>query len=435
LHRIALAEIDRDQMNALPALLHCGGPFQSAHNFIVNIREVKRMLDHPFPSLRLAGKKLLPIVQGGMGVGISAHRLAGSVAALGAVGTISSVDLRRHHPDLMMKSGRSRQKELINQCNLEALGREIANAREMAGGLGLVAVNVMRAVSEYAAYVRKACESGVEAIAVGAGLPLDLPELTTDFPRVALLPILSDARGVALLLKKWMRKGRLPDAVVLENPSFAAGHLGAARLEDVHAPHFAFSQVLAGSRQVMKELALESEHIPLIAAGGIHSHQQIKELMALGADAVQLGTPFAVSEEGDAHVLFKRTLAEAKPENIVTFMSAAGLPARAVRTQWLANYLEKEEKLQAKAKAKPCTQGFDCLLQCGWRDGNPKAGQFCIDTQLAYALNGDTRRGLFFRGSEPLPFGSAIRPVRELIDYLLNGRRPEDAPLACPALP
>ena len=108
-------------------------------------------------------------------------------------------------------------------------------------------------------------------------------------------------------------------------------------------------------------------------------------------------------------------------------MSVAGLPARAVRTPWLANYLDKEAKLKSKAKVQDCTVGFDCLAQCGLRDGNAKAGQFCIDTRLGFALEGDVKRGLFFRGSEPLPMGDAIRPVRELMNYLLNGVREQTA--------
>ncbi|MBS0308774.1 MAG: nitronate monooxygenase [Proteobacteria bacterium] len=375
-------------------------------------------------SLVIKGKKLLPIVQGGMGVGVSAHRLAGNVAALGAVGTISSVDLRRHHPDLMAQTGKSRDKEAINAVNLVALDREINAAKEIAQGKGMIAVNVMRAVAEYAAYVRQACASGADAVVVGAGLPLDLPELTAEHPHVALIPILSDVRGIALVLKKWMRRQRLPDAIVIENPKFAAGHLGAARIEDVGDPHFAFPAVLDGTFALFKQLDIEKENIPLIVAGGIHTHEQVKDLFGLGASAVQLGTPFAVSEEGDAHPEFKKVLTEAKPEDTVTFMSVAGLPARAVRTPWLMRYLEKEEKLQQKAKPKPCTVGFDCLHQCGLRDGIAKAGQFCIDTQLAFALEGDVKRGLFFRGSEPLPLGNAIRPVRELIDYMLYGLRP-----------
>ncbi|MFC3108738.1 NAD(P)H-dependent flavin oxidoreductase [Undibacterium arcticum] len=382
------------------------------------------VLETVFPLLKVKDKLLLPIVQGGMGIGISAHRLAGNVARLGAVGTISSVDLRRHHADLMVQTNRSREKEVINAVNLVALDREIRAAKEISCGRGMIAVNVMRAVADYSSYVRQSCESGADAVVVGAGLPLDLPELTSDHPDVALIPILSDARGIALLLKKWMRKNRLPDAIVIESPLHAAGHLGAARLEDVNDANYAFPVVLEATLELFRQLGIERERIPLIAAGGIHSHEQMHTLFALGASAVQLGTPFAVTQEGDAHPNFKQVLADARPEDIVTFMSVAGLPARAVRTPWLVNYLDKEEKLQKKAKARQCTVGFDCLQQCGLRDGIGKAGQFCIDTQLAFALNGDIKRGLFFRGSESLPFGSAIRPVRELIEYFLTGARP-----------
>lgn len=386
-----------------------------------------------FKNLVIKGRSLLPIVQGGMGVGVSAHRLAGTVASLGACGTISSVDLRRHHPDLMARTGRSRDRALIDAANLEALDREIRAAKSLANGRGLVAVNVMRALSEYASYVRQSCESGAHAVVVGAGLPLDLPELTADFPDVALIPILSDARGIGLVLKKWMRKNRLPDAVVIENPRYAAGHLGAPTTDSLNNPNFAFPTVLEGTSALFKELGIERERIPLIAAGGIHSHEQVRQLFALGASAVQLGTPFAVTEEGDAHPNFKKVLVEAQPDDIVTFMSVAGLPARAVRTPWLTNYLERERKLQRAAKPRKCLVGFDCLQQCGLRDGIEKHGQFCIDTRLAFALAGDIKRGLFFRGSETLPFGHEIRCVRELIDYLLTGVKRAAAAAIAPA--
>nr|WP_277753147.1 nitronate monooxygenase family protein [Lacisediminimonas profundi] len=383
------------------------------------------MLHTDLPLLRLRNKSLLPIVQGGMGVGISAHRLAGSVARQNALGTISSVDLRRHHPDLMAQTARSHDKAEIDAANLLALDREIQAAKAIAQGQGAIAVNVMRALEQYASQVRQACESGADAVVAGAGLPLDLPDLTAAYPDVALIPILSDSRGISLLLKKWMRKNRLPDAIVIENPRHAAGHLGAARIEDVDSPHFAFEKVLEGTFEVFRGLGIESEKIPLIVAGGIHDPSQVRALLALGASGVQLGTPFAVSEEGDAHSNFKRVLAEAKPEDIVTFMSVAGLPARGVRTPWLDNYLHKEAKLQSRATVRECTVGFDCLQQCGLRDGIARAGQFCIDRQLAFALQGDVERGLFFRGSEPLPFGNAIRPVRDLIQYLLTGSSPD----------
>ncbi len=168
------------------------------------------MVENILKRLRIQGKALLPMVQGGMGVGISAHRLAGSVAALGAMGTISSVDLRRHHPDLMKRTHKSNDADLIDQANFEALDREIEKARLLAKGSGAIAVNIMRAVSQYAGYVRQSCESGADAVVVGAGLPLDLPELTADYPNVALIPILSDARGIQLVLKNGCAKTVCP---------------------------------------------------------------------------------------------------------------------------------------------------------------------------------------------------------------------------------
>lgn len=258
-------------------------------------------------------------------------------------------------------------------------------------------------------------------------MPLDLPELVEGYPDVALIPILSDARGVAIVLKKWARKGRLPDAIVIEHPLYAGGHLGAPNPADLALEKFDFAEVLPGIFKLFDDLGIARGQIPVIVGGGINSHDKLLAALALGASAVQLGTPFAVTEEGDAHPNFKRVLAEAKPEDIVTFMSVAGLPARAVKTPWLANYLKREAKLQAVAKADPkrCAVGLHCLTQCGLRDGLEKAGQFCIDSQLVAALKGDVNKGLFFRGSEPQPFGSNIRPVQDLIDYLLSGVKTE----------
>jgi nitronate monooxygenase len=372
---------------------------------------------------------LLPIVQGGMGIGVSGHRLAGSVAAMGGVGTLSCVDLRRHHPDLMAQTqglasrvGHDDEtKAAINAANLEAVDREIRAAREVSGGKGLLAMNVMRAVSDYAAYVKRSLEAGIDAVVVGAGLPLDLPDLAQDHPKALLIPILSDARGVQLIIKKWERKKRLPDAIVIEHPRLAGGHLGAARIADLQDPRFDFERVIPEVQAFMRSAGIDKE-IPLIAAGGIRSHGDIRRLQDMGAAGVQLGTPFAVTEEGDAHPEFKRVLAEARDEDIVEFTSVAGLPARAVGTPWLKAYLKIEHKLQAVTHAKKrCTKAFDCLAQCGLRDGLPGWGQFCIDNQLAAALRGDVKKGLFFRGAGALPFGNQIRSVRELMTHLLTG--------------
>ncbi len=385
--------------------------------------------------LRLAGLELLPILQGGMGVGISAHRLAGSVAAENAVGTISSVDLRRLHPDLMERTGNlgpgDATKAAINAANLEALEREIRAARELSQGRGLLAINVMRAVGEYAPSVTRALECGIDAVVVGAGLPLDLPDLAKDHPKAALIPILSDARGIALLVKKWERKGRVPHAIVIEHPRLAGGHLGAAKVADLNDPRFDFENVIPAALDFLRGAGLENQ-VPLVAAGGVRSHEDILRLQGLGAAAVQLGTPFAITHECDAHPEFKRVLAQARDEDIVEFVSVAGLPARAVNTPWLRHYLKIEPRLMLKAREKACTNAFDCLAQCGLRDGLPGWGQFCIDTQLAAAYNGDVDKGLFFRGTGAMPFGQRIVSVHELVERLLTPARvsaPELAPV------
>jgi nitronate monooxygenase len=287
-------------------------------------------------------------------------------------------------------------------------------------------MNVMRAVSEYAPYVKRSLECGIDAVVVGAGLPLDLPELAADHPDALLVPILSDARGVQLVVRKWERKKRLPDAIVLEHPAHAGGHLGAARIEDLNDPRFDFERSVPETVAVLRAAGIE--HTPVIAAGGIRTHADIRRVQSMGAAAVQLGTPFAVTIEGDAHPEFKRVLAEARDEDMVEFTSVAGLPARAVKTPWLANYLRMESRLQAAAKVKErCTKVFDCLAQCGLRDGKADWGQFCIDQQLAAALEGNLRSGLFFRGRGTLPFGTQIRSVRELMVRLLGADAPVPA--------
>ena len=347
---------------------------------------------------------------------------------MGGMGTISSVDLRRLHPDLMEKTNKIEKEpdaaERINAANLEALQREVRRARELSEGHGAIAVNVMKALSQYEAYVRCSLEAGVDAVVVGAGLPLDLPELAKDFPNTALIPILSDARGVQLIVRKWEKKGRLPDAIVIEHPRLAGGHLGAAKVADLQDTRFDFENVIPQVREFFKTAGIERE-IPLIAAGGISCREDILRLQGLGAAGVQLGTAFAVTQECDAAPEFKRVLAEAKPEDLVEFISVAGLPARGVRTPWLEKYIRIEPKLKAVAHVKKqCNMAFDCLAHCGLRDGVATMGQFCIDQQLGHAYSGQTDKGLFFRGAGKLPFGSRIASVQELMVWLLGAVMP-----------
>ena len=413
------------------------GPFlwnKMEHCVVEESRRVAQLLDMCNSSgLRpwtLRGKTLLPVVQGGMGVGVSAGGLAGSVARQGGLGTISSVDLRRLHPDLMAQTAHLDKepdaRDTIESANLVALDREIRRARTLSTGQGVIAVNVMKALSQYAGYVRQSLVSGADALVVGAGLPLDLPELARDFPNTALIPLLSDARGVQLLVRKWEKRGRLPDAVVIEHPRLAGGHLGASNVGDLADPRFDFERVIPAVLEFFKTAGIEGK-IPLIAAGGISCQADIARLQALGAAAVQLGTAFAVTQECDAALAFKQVLAQATPQDIVEFVSVSGLPARAVRTPWLNKYLRIEPKLKAAAHTKQkCNMSFDCLAHCGLRDGDASIGQFCIDQQLGHAMDGDVQKGLFFRGAGALPFGEQIRSVAELMEFLIAAKVPAD---------
>jgi nitronate monooxygenase len=222
------------------------------------------------------------------------------------------------------------------------------------------------------------------------------------------------------VVKKWERKKRLPDAIVIEHPRWAGGHLGAAKVADLGDTRFDFDVVLADVRKFLRDAGIERQ-VPLIVAGGLRSCEDIARVQSLGADAAQLGTPFVATEECDAHPAYKEVLAKASDDDLVEFVSAAGLPARAVRTPWLENYLAVVSRLQTTAHKKPrCTLAFDCLAQCGLRDGLPDWGQFCIDTQLAAAVRGDVKKGLFFRGVGALPFGERIVTVRALMERLLT---------------
>lgn len=390
-------------------------------------------------TFRIKGKELLPLVQGGMGVGISGYRLAGTVAKprvitatgkkIGAVGTIASVELRQAHPDLLALTEGSRDNALVVEANLEALRREIVLARNICGKEGFLAVNVMRAITGWKGHVRQACESGINVLFVGAGLPTDLPEFTKEYPDVALVPILSESRGVRIILIKWMdHYHRQPDAIVIEHPGYAGGHLGAKNVAAVADEKFNFPIVLPEVFKVFAELGLMEREIPIIAAGGINSPEKIREVLALGASAVQVGTAFAVTEEGDAHPDFKQVLLSARPEDMRVFMSTAGLPARAVTTPWLEGYLKREKAIQgAHITRNKCPRAVSCLSYCGLCDMEPTmAGRFCIETLLANALHGNVKTGICFRGAGQLPF-SNIRSVDELIRYLLEM---SEAPMA-----
>lgn len=242
--------------------------------------------------LRLDGKSLLPVAQAGMGVGVSARGLAGTVAAMGGVGTLSSVDLMTQTEHLCKER---EAKARINAAHLEALSREIQRTRKLAQGRGLLAVKVMKTVSEYEVYVRRALASGIEAVVVVAWLPLDSSSIAKDYPDVALIPILSDARGVQLVVRKSEKKRRLRSAIAIEHPRLAGGHQGAAKVADLQDGRFEFEVVIPQLLELFKTAGIERE-IPVIAAGGIYGLNDLLQLQAFGASAVQLGTKFAVKQ-------------------------------------------------------------------------------------------------------------------------------------------
>ena len=244
-------------------------------------------MHNDFKPLQIRGRELIPIVQGGMGVAISASSLSSAVARENGVGTIASVDLRHLHEDLLADSKIDPTEEKYDRLNRIALDREIKTALKNSEGRGMIAVNVMKAVKDHPALVKQACESGAHAIVMGAGLPLDLPEMVEDHPDVALFPILSESRGINIVLKRWMKKNKLPDAIVIEHPNHAAGHLGAATVAGLSDARFEFDRVLEETFEVFKKLDLESERIPLILAGGMANFDKISTaLKQWGASAV-----------------------------------------------------------------------------------------------------------------------------------------------------
>ena len=284
-----------------------------------------------------------------MGVGVSAHRLAGAVAREGCVGTISSVDLRRHHPDLMRATGRSRDKQAIERANLTALDREIRAAREIADGRGMIAVNVMRAVSQYADYVRQSCASGADAIVVGAGLPFDLPELDRGLSRRRADPDpvggARDRPGAEEVAAQGPPARRDRDrASALRRRPPRRGEAGGTGRRALRFRGGACPRRSGCSRRWASRRSRSSS--PAASTRRRRCARRSRSAPRACRSARRSRSPRRATRIPN----FKRVLAEAKPEDIVTFMSVAGLPARAVRTPWLARYLDKEAALQERAR-------------------------------------------------------------------------------------
>jgi nitronate monooxygenase len=331
-----------------------------------------------YPTLKIGRHQpRYPLIQGGMGVKISGPRLAGAVARAGGVGTIATVGLAVDSPHY---KGRN-----YFDANVLALKDALAEARATAPE-GVLAVNAMVALTDYEMHIRAACEGGTDLIISGAGLPLKLPEYTRDFPDVALVPIVSSTKAASLIIRRWEKQyGRMPDGLVVETPLHAGGHLGATKLEQVTDPALALEVVVPELNAFLRDEA--GLDIPVIAAGGIWDRADMERAFAYGAKGVQMGTRFACTAEGDASDRFKQAYIDAKAEDVVIIKSPVGIPGRALKTPFVAKYL------QGDVTSKPCIA--NCLSHCSYRNDR---SAFCIAQALVDAYLGDYENGLFFCG-------------------------------------
>lgn len=330
-----------------------------------------------------------PLIQGGMGVGISGPRLAGNVAGCGGVGTIASVGICYNSPHFNKKNNYFEANQIVMREVVQK-ARDIAIKKEnelLGGTKPVVAVNCMVALTDYDSQVRSSCEGGVDIIISGAGLPLRLPEYTKDFPDVALVPIVSSGKAASLISRRWEKQyGRQPDGFVVETPHTAGGHLGASNIEQVYSPVLALDYSLPEVVSFV-ENEMKSD-IPVIAAGGIWGREEMLHAFELGAKGVQVGTRFVCTDECDASPRFKQAYIDATEDDIVLINSPAGLPGRAIRNPFVAAYLNGD------VESKPCFA--NCMSHCRYKK---ERKTFCIAMALVDACDGVWDTGLFFCGS------------------------------------
>ncbi len=353
------------------------------------------------PSLKIGKHEIrVPIIQGGMGVGISWDQLAGSVSKEGGLGVISAVGTGYYNNKEFAKNlsyGRPFGTESF--YSKEALFKIFENARKLCANAPL-GVNILYAINDYGRVVRESCEAGADIIITGAGLPTNMPEFTEDFPDVALVPIVSSAKALKILNKRWEgRYKRMPDAVIVEGP-LSGGHQG-VQFEDCFKDEYQLENLIP---EVIEE-AKKWGNIPVIAAGGIWDAADIKKFMDMGSAGVQMGTRFIATHECDAPQVFKDMLVAAKEEDIVLMKSPVGYPARGIRTELLRK-IEQKSAPEVKCISNcviPCHQGVEA-----------KAVGYCIADRLADAAFGNTELGLYFSGSNGYKVDKIVS-VKELM--------------------
>lgn len=336
----------------------------------------------------------IPIIQGGMGVGVSRSGLAGAVAREGGIGILSTAQIGYDEPDF--------NKHQI-ESNLEAIKKHLKLAREGAEG-GVVGVNIMVATMQYERYVKAACEGGADVIISGAGLPISLPELVRGY-KTKIAPIVSSIRAAAVILKMWDRKYQsTADFIVIEGP-LAGGHLGFTKEQLEHLEELDYDTEIKGIIQCKKEYEKKyNRSIPVIIAGGIYDQEDIKHALELGADGVQIATRFVVTRECDASQEYKETYLAAVKEDVRIVISPVGMPGRAIVNPFLKTVD------QGRIAVTKC---FHCLEHC-----NPKDTPYCITKALINAVEGNLKEGLIFCG-ENVHRLKEMTTVKELFEELV----------------
>ncbi|MDR1490973.1 MAG: nitronate monooxygenase [Desulfovibrio sp.] len=340
-----------------------------------------------------------PIVQGGMGVGISLHRLASAVAAEGGIGVIAGAMIGMKEADVA--------KDPVG-ANRRALADEIRKAKALTDGI--IGVNIMVALTDFASLVRAAIAERADIIFSGAGLPMDMPKILREMRdekkeefRTCLVPIVSSARAATLICKKWIsRYTYLPDAFVVEGPK-AGGHLG-YKPEEIDNPANALEKVVPEVIEAVKPFEdAAAKPVPVIAAGGVYSGEDIHRFLNMGAAGVQMGTRFVATEECDADIRFKQAYIEAGEKDIAIIKSPVGMPGRAIKGRFL-------EALEEGRKNFHCL--FHCITTC-----NPDKSPYCIAAALLNAMRGNMERGFAFSGANVFRV-DGITTVKELMSSL-----------------
>ncbi len=351
------------------------------------------------PRLRIGDlEAAIPIIQGGMGVGISLSGLATAVANEGGIGVISSAGIGMLDDDYESN---------FEEANRRALHREVVKAKAMTKGI--IGVNILMALSDCDGLIKTALADGADLVFVGAGLPLKVPEIwpPDEWEKVTtkIVPIVSSARAARIIFQSWQKKyNHVPDAVVVEGP-LAGGHLGFTK-EQIGDPAYTLEKILPEVISVIKPFERHfNKDIPVIAAGGVYTGADIRRFIRLGASGVQMATRFVATQECDASTEFKNAYIECSREDLTIIDSPLGLPGRAIRNRFL-------EKIESGSKV-PFKCPWKCLKTCDLRNA-----PYCIARALTNAKSGHLEQGFAFAGANAYRV-DGMTTVRELLKTLM----------------